>query len=237
VAKGKTSTSRAARLDKRGEDAEAVADGQGNGKAAKGAADSPTADSRHRNAGARAGSEIAHRWSTEDKRLALSQVVLEGGNVRRAASALQRMGTPIPHRTIADWKRNEAALYAEVQREILPQLDAGLVEQLEQGIRLSLNNHAKGAKRLGRDIEDPEKIATRDVSTANRNEAVAAATLLDKRQILMNKPTQIEHRQQSSAEIARELKSMGVRFDVDGPIVDAEVVEPDQLPEGGGKAD
>jgi hypothetical protein len=44
-------------------------------------------------------------------------VVLEGGNVQRAATALKRMGTPIPRRTIADWRRNEAALYAEVQRE------------------------------------------------------------------------------------------------------------------------
>jgi hypothetical protein len=100
-----------------------------------------------------------------------------------------------------------------------------------------LANHAKGAKRLGQDIEDPEKIATRDVSTANRNEAVAAATLLDKRQILMNKPTQIEHRHQSSAEIARELKALGVRFDIEGTaeevVTDAQVVQSDQLPEGG----
>jgi hypothetical protein len=197
----------------------------------------PTADSRHRNAGARAGSELAHRWTTEDKRLALSQVVLEGGNVQRAAAALKRMGTPIPCRTIADWRRNEPAIYAEVQREILPQLDAGPVEQLEEGIRLSLANHAKGAKRLGRDIEDPEKIATRDVSTANRNEAVAAATLLDKRQVLMNRPSEIKQQHLSSVEIARELKSLGVRFDVDGPIVDAEVVEDHQLPEGGDHAE
>jgi hypothetical protein len=159
--------------------------------------------------------------------------VLEGGNIRRTAGVLKKIGTPIPRSTLSDWRRNEAALYAEIQREILPQLDAGLVEKLEDGIRLSLDNHAKGAKRLGQDIEDADKIATRDVATANRNEAVAAATLLDKRQILMNLPTEIK-RHVSVAESLRELQKMGAidSTATEEKVQDATVVDAEQrLPE------
>ena len=169
--------------------------------------------------------QVAHRWTDADKRLALSQLVLEGGNIRRAASVLKTMGTAVPRSTLADWRRNDAALYAEVQREILPQIDAGLVEKLEQGIGLSLDNHAKGAKRLGRDLDDPEKIATRDVATANRNEVVAAATLLDKRQILMNRPSEIRETR-SSADLIRELRTTGVVVEGDAvDVTDAELVQ------------
>jgi hypothetical protein len=138
------------------------------------------------------GKEIAHCWTEHDKRLALSQVALQGGNVRRAATALKKQGTPIPRRTLQDWKANEPELYAEGMREVLPLVNAGIADELTESIRLDLANHRKGAARLNKEIGDPELIPPRDRSKAIRDSAVSAAVGIDKRQLLTNQPTEIK---------------------------------------------
>lgn len=217
----------------RGED---VGTGQGNGSGPS-ESDTPAvsraAQSSHEKR-AREPGEVAHRYTDAEKKRALAEVALAGGNVRRAATALKKQGTLIPRRTIQAWKTNEPELYAEVMQDVLPQVNAGIADELTEGIRLELDAHRKGAKRLGKEIGDPDKIAPRELSKAVRDTAVSGAVLMDKHQLLTGQPTERRAHDPNELEsIVRRLNEIAPQLFRDpAPVVDAEVVEPTGLPSG-----
>jgi hypothetical protein len=94
---------------------------------------------------------------------------------------------------------------------------------------------AVARKVLDRLDTETDEIPARDLAGTLRNVKVSSAVGTDKAQLLRDEPTEIKQ-PMSSAQIARELKALGVRFDVEGPVFDAEVVEDRQLPEGGDEA-
>jgi hypothetical protein len=75
---------------------------------------------------------------------------------------------------------------------------------------------------LADEIDDPEKVPARDLSKAVRDSAVSGAVLIDKRQLLTNRPTDIHARQPDVEDILRRLEALGALVR-DEPVTDAEV--------------
>jgi hypothetical protein len=177
------------------------------------------------------GGELAHRYTDAEKKRALAQVALEGGNCRRAATALKQQDFPVPARTLQAWKKREPELYREAVQEVIPLVNAEIADKLTKGIRLDLQNHEKGARQLAKEIGDPDAMKPSERAKAVKDSKVSAAVGIDKRALVTNQPTDIR-RHVSVAESLRELQRLGAIVGTAEDVTDAEVVQSDQLPEG-----
>lgn len=161
-------------------------------------------------------------------------MALASCNCERAATSLAEQDLPpVPARTLRKWRQEHADLYARVERDVLPQIRADLAADYTDLARYQLEVARKVLDRLNAEADDPDKLPTRDLAGALRNVKVSAAVGTDKSQLLRGEPTERkEYRSGAAAELERRLRALGVVIEGEPPIVDAEVVDDRQLPEG-----
>lgn len=120
-------------------------------------------------------------------------------------------------RALYAWRQRYPDRYEELRREVTPQVrEQAAEEHMEMAAALTEANR----KMVKRTIKEVDQIPARDLPTANRNLSVAAATEIDKAEMLRDRPTiRVQH---ELTGILAELKSQGVEF-IDGEAVEEEL--------------
>lgn len=165
----------------------------------------------------------------EAKILALTCLVLAGGNLREAVRQLKAQhGIKLDYHSIARWRDRDPLLYERLRQELAPRLSSELIGVINE-------NALAASKTERRSIADTERLLdegrTRDplvTSTIARNMKQIITQSIDKTRLLEDKPTRITENR-SLDEILRQLKAISP----DLVIEDVEVIEVAEITEEG----
>ena len=145
------------------------------------------------------------RYTSQEKEIAYSAIALADGNCALASRELAAAGLSIPDTTLRHWRcefpeeieaaRIKNAPFMEEKR--IARLEAVATKAVDVTDRL-----------LDRTLETSGELSPKDLPGALRNTAVAGAALIDKTQLLKQRPTSIVSHDYSAA--IKGLERMGI---------------------------
>lgn len=139
---------------------------------------------------------------TKRKR-AFAALSMAGGNQAEAVRAVEGL----TKEALGRYVRRYPEEYEEVRRNLAPQIEAAVVEEMRAFIVQAGRVKSKVLERIDRAL-DEDKIPERDLHNTLRNVAASQATSVDKTLSLSGRPSQItEHR--SAAELLERLQKLG----------------------------
>jgi hypothetical protein len=162
-------------------------------------------------------------FSEQEVQRALVEIAAASGNTRKASRELALEGLEIHSKTLWRWyKETHAEKYERIRLEMLPKITAFAAEQhmalARQQMELTAAAAALVADRL-------HTMDDRDLVNAMGKADIGSGIHTEKAQLLAGAPTQIVRR--TSAEVIRELQSMGIEPDE----IEAEVVSEEDVKE------
>jgi hypothetical protein len=142
-------------------------------------------------------------YSEEEIERGLVEMVLAGGNYRKAASQLAARGFDMPPDTLWAWKRStHRERYLETRARLLPRIQEQIAEEAED---LAHDYAEVERSTLLAFASKADTLEAKDAAGAVRNLATAKAINIDKAQLLRGQPTQIVERR-SGEEILEQLR-------------------------------
>ena len=139
---------------------------------------------------------------TKRKR-AFAALAMAGGCRAEAVRAVEGVSLS----TLQTYLKNHPEEYEEVRRNLAPQIEAAVVEEMRAFIVQAGRVKSKVLERIDRAL-DEDAIPERDLHNTLRNVAASQATSVDKTLSLSGRPSQItEHR--SAAELLERLQKLG----------------------------
>lgn len=152
------------------------------------------------------------RYGAEDVDKGLVALALASGRGEVACRVLEKQGMRVTAKTLRNWRDNlYRDRYWEVQRKVLPRLQARAAENHAAIADAAVELNAKLLERLDKDADN---LPIRDVAGAARNVATVGGIDRDKAAMLRGEPTEIvEHR--DAGEILRQLQARGFKLTAD----------------------
>jgi hypothetical protein len=134
-------------------------------------------------------------WSEEEIALGLRALAKNFGNAPAAARELKQAGTPIPARTLADWRQSR---HATRYREVRAEIERLVLEDLGEEMLAQAREDAEAADLARREFVKQlkaGKIPARDLAGAVRNMRVSQSLGVDKSRLVTDRPTSIVRRE------------------------------------------
>jgi hypothetical protein len=145
---------------------------------------------------------VALQAETKRKR-AFAALAMAGGCYAEAVRAVDDLKLT----ALKGYVKNYPEEYEEVRRNLAPQIEAAVVEEMRAFIVQAGRVKSKVLERIDRAL-DEDKIPERDLHQTLRNVAASQSTAVDKTLSLSGRPSQItEHR--SAAELLERLQKLG----------------------------
>lgn len=162
------------------------------------------------------------RYTSQEKEIAYSAIALADGNCALASRELEAGGLTIPAATLRDWRCEHPEEVDAARIKNAPFMEEKRIARLEAVATKAVD---VTDRLLDRTLETSGELSPKDLPGALRNTAVAGAALIDKTQLLKQRPTSIISHDYSSA--VKGLERMGL---VEGTA--EEIPEASSLPEG-----
>ena len=146
-------------------------------------------------------SPIGSRYTDEQRRAACAEYLVKG-NAQAVANSLG-----IPHTTILDWKNKEwwHTLTVQLRGQTEDRITSELDQIIERAHRETLDRLDNGDVQLVKGADGYEE---RRVPIKGRDAATIAAIAVDKRQILLNKPTSISGRAEGMSDLMAQFERL-----------------------------
>jgi hypothetical protein len=151
------------------------------------------------------------------------------GSGRKAERFLASAGERIPRGTMERWRERHADRYAEIRRDVLPQVRAQAADEHRELAALAMDAERKLAQAMGKRVSE---IPPRDLPGAVRNAATSAGIHTQRAEEMDTDAPAIRVSADFGGLLA-ELKTLGVEV-IEGDAEEIEGTEVVSLPDGGG---
>jgi hypothetical protein len=164
------------------------------------------------------------RWTDEEIDLGLRVLAKHFGNAAAAGRELKTLGTPIPTRTLADWRDiRHTERYRETRAEVEKLVLQDMAEEMLRASKEDGDAADAARKEFLKQLKAGE-VAPRDLSGAVRNFRVSQALGVDKSRLVVDRPTDIVEHKYDLAAIERAIRATQ-------QVIDAEAAELPPAPE------
>jgi len=152
------------------------------------------------------------RFDAQDVDRGLLALALASGRGEVACRLLEKQGMRVTAKTLRNWRDNlYTDRYWELQRKVLPRLQARAAEGHAAIADAAVELNAKLLERLDKDVDE---LPIRDVAGAARNVATVGGIDRDKAAMIRGEPTEI-HEHRDGTEILRALRARGFKLTPD----------------------
>jgi len=145
-------------------------------------------------------------YSAEDIGRGLAAVVLFNNNTRKAAEHLAGQGLEIPRSTLRNWTESKPDELARARQQTTPAIHARVAEKHTELAEQAMKVEKLMTARLKNEAND---LPIRDVSTAQRNAAVASGVHSDKAMSLRGESPHVSQPARDAITILRALAELG----------------------------